>query len=117
MAKEINMDQIKQYPKEINGTVYTAQFMGVRAALRAEKQYTDERTGRVDKEKLYDYIFDNVIVSPPGLSIESFDDMTEIDEVVAFGVQVLRNRFRPQDSEDGSGESGAESGTKGRSKK
>ena len=106
MVKEINMDQIKQYTKEINGTAYTAQFMGLRTALQAEKQYTDER-GRVDKEKLYDYIFDNIIVSPPGLGIESFDDLTELDEVAAFGVQVLRNRFQPPD----------ESGVKGRSKK
>lgn len=117
MSKEINMDKIKQFTKEINGIVYTAQFMGLRNALKAEKLYTDERTGRVDKEKLYDYILDNVIISPPGLDIDKFDDLTELDEVAAFGVQVLRNRFRPQDSEDGRGESGAESETATRSKK
>lgn len=98
---------VKQFKKTINGTEYTAQFYGLREALNAEKQYTDERTGRVDKIKLFDYIFDNVIVSPPGLSIDSFEDLDELDEVAAFGVQVLRNKFRPEN----------ESGAKGRSKK
>lgn len=107
MAKEINIDKVKQYTETINGVAYTAQFYGCRVALEAEKVYTDERTGRVDKIKLYDYLFENVIVSPSGLSIDSFDDLDELDEVAAFAIKVLRNRFRPKN----------ESGDKGRSKK
>ena len=107
MAKEINMEKIKQYTKEIKGVKYTAQFMGVRAAVQSKKQYTDAFTGRVDTEKLYDYIFDNVIVSPPGLDMDDFDSVSDADAVVAFGVEVLNGRFQPDD----------ESGVKGRSKK
>lgn len=101
------LTDVKQFKNTINGVEYTAQYHGLRNALEAEKVYTDGRTGRVDKIKLYDYIFENVIVSPSGLSIESFTDLTELDEVAMFGVQVLRNRFQPTD----------ERGTKGRSKK
>lgn len=108
MAKEINMEKIKQYKKEIKGTEYTAQFMGVRAAVRAKKEYTDAYTGRIDTEKLYDYVFNNVIISPPGLDMDDFDSVSDADAVAAFGVEVLNGRFQPEKDEDG---------VKGRSKK
>lgn len=98
----------KQFKETINGVEYTAQFYGIREALRAEKAYTDAITGKVDKEKLYDYICQNVIVDPPNLTIEDFDDFETLDEVMTFGVKALRNKFRPK-SDEGK--------AKGRSKK
>ena len=87
-------DNFKQHKKEINGTVYTAQFNNLRETIRSKKIYTDPVTGRMDTEKLYDYLFQNVIVDPPGLKIEDFDDLDELSEVALFGLQVLNNRFR-----------------------
>jgi hypothetical protein len=98
----------KQFKETINGVEYTAQFYGIREALRAEKIYTDPINGKVDKEKLYDYICQNVIVDPPNLTIEDFDDFEILDEVMAFGVKALRNKFRTKSDERT---------TKGRSKK
>lgn len=88
--------QNKLFTKKIGEVEYTAQFHGLRTALEAERIYINERTGRPDKIKLYDYVLSNVIVSPPGLEIESFEDLDLLDEVAAFGVQVLRNKFRPE---------------------
>lgn len=87
---------IKSFTKEINGKKYTAQFYGLRAAMKASKLVRDNENPRiVDMEKLADYILSNVIVEPSGLTIEDFDDFETLDQVVAFGQSVLNNRFRP----------------------
>lgn len=97
-----------QHKKEINGVVYTAQFNTLREAIKAKKIYQDSVTGRIDTEKLYDYIFQNVIVDPPGLTIEDFDDLDELSEVALFGTQVLNNRFRETGTDKGTDSTASE---------
>lgn len=100
--------QNKIFKKTIAGTEYTAQFYGLRTAMKAHKACRDDINPRLqDSEKLADYVLTNVIVDPPGLSIESFDDFDILNEVVSFGTSVLNNKFRPEE----------ETGTKGRSRK
>lgn len=95
-----------QYKKEINGVTYTAQFNTLRETLRAKKAYCDSR-GNVDTELLADYLFKNVIVDPPGLTIEHFDDLDELNAVTLFATQVLHNRFRQSEPDEGTVETGS----------
>ena len=103
------MDANKRlHKKTINGKEYTAQYYGQRAAMKMRRECRDDKfANRQDEEKVADYILRNVIVDPPGLEIESFDDYDELTDVVTFGLMVLNNRFQ-QDNE---------TGAKGRSKK
>lgn len=101
-------NQHKIFKKKIGEVEYTAQFYGLREAMKAHKACRDDKYPSMqDSEKLADYVLANVIVDPPGLTIESFDDFDILNGVVAFGTKVLNNKFRPED----------EAGTKGRSKK
>ena len=63
--------------KEINGKKYTAQFNGLSCALRAVDSTYIEGTNNTSVEKMADYIFQNVIVEPKGLTIDDFESMEE----------------------------------------
>ena len=83
--------------KEINGKKYTAQFNGLSCALRAVDRTYIEGTNNTSVEKMADYIFQNVIVEPKGLTIDDFESMEEFNEVVSFGRDVMQGKFRPEE--------------------
>ena len=83
--------------KEINGKKYTAQFNGLSCALRAVDSTYIEGTNNTSVEKMSDYIFQNVIVEPKGLTIDDFESMEEFNEVVSFGRDVMQGKFRPEE--------------------
>ena len=83
--------------KEINGKKYTAQFNGLSCALRAVDSPYIEGTNNTSVEKMADYIFQNVIVEPKGLTIDDFESMEEFNEVVSFGRDVMQGKFRPEE--------------------
>ena len=83
--------------KEINGKKYTAQFNGLSCALRAVDSTYIEGTDNTSVEKMADYIFQNVIVEPKGLTIDDFESMEEFNEVVSFGRDVMQGKFRPEE--------------------
>jgi hypothetical protein len=80
--------------KEINGVKYVAQFNGLSCALRAVDSSYIEGTNNTSIESLAQYIFNNVIVEPKGLTIDDFDDLDEFNEVVGFGREVMQGKFR-----------------------
>lgn len=80
--------------KEINGVKYVAQFNGLSCALRAVDQSYIEGSNNTSVEKMADYIFNNVIVEPKGLTIDDFESMEEFNEVVTFGREVMQGKFR-----------------------
>lgn len=80
--------------KEINGTKYTAQFNGMSCALRAADQCYINGSENTSAEKFAMYIFENVIVEPKGLDIDDFDNIEELQAVVAFGRDVMQGKFR-----------------------
>lgn len=80
--------------KEINGKKYTAQFNGLSAAIRAVDSCYIEGTQQMSIEKMTNYILANVIVDPKGLSIDDFDTMEELNEVIRFGRSVMEGKFR-----------------------
>ena len=85
--------------REINGKKYVAQFNGIAAALRAVDESYIEGTSTTSVMKLSNYILENVIVDPKGLTVDDFDSMDEFNEVIAFGRQVMQGEFRPIENE------------------
>ena len=82
--------------KEINGKEYTAQFSGISAALKAvDASYIDD-SNNTSVEKLAEYLFNNIIVEPKGLTPDDFDSLTEFNEVVAFARGVMQGEFRKE---------------------
>lgn len=93
------MANVKFYTKEkeINGKKYVAQFNGLSASLAAiDKTYIDGTT-TTSVEKMTNYILENVIVDPKGLTADDFDSMEELNEVIAFGRDVMQGKFRDKD--------------------
>lgn len=88
-----NADKTYTATKEINGVTYRAQFNGVREAVRAKKEYGS------DELKLAEYLLENVIVDPPHLSIDDFDDLLEYQKVTNFAASVMTGRFRDEQNE------------------
>lgn len=79
--------------KTIDGVEYTAQYQGLRAAIRlVDECHLGLESQSI--EKMNDYVLKNCIVKPAGLSMESFDDMETLSEVVAFGIEVAQGNFR-----------------------
>ena len=83
--------------KTINGTKYKAQFNGLSEAARAIDNSYIDGTSNISIEKLAKYVFDNVIVEPSGLTMDDFEEMSEMQEVVNFGQQVMQGKFRKKD--------------------
>lgn len=80
--------------KEINGKEYTAQFNGISSALKAVDGSYVEGTSNTSVLKLSEYLFENVIVEPKGLTPDDFDSLDEFNEVVSFARQVMSGEFR-----------------------
>lgn len=85
-----NTSKIYTATKEINGTTYRAQFNSVREAVRATQQYKDEMS-------LDEYLLSNVIVEPPGLQMDDFEDLFEFRQVINFAANVMSGRFRGEE--------------------
>lgn len=82
--------------KTINGVEYTAQFNGLSESLAAiDKTYIDGTT-TTSVVKMADYILQNVIVDPK-VTVDDFDDMETLNDVVAFGRDVMQGKFRNKD--------------------
>jgi len=90
------MDKNKFYTvkKEINGREYVAQFAGVSTAVRAIDSSYIDGTSTTSTEKLGQYILDNIIVEPKGLTADSFETLEEYNEVTTWGRDVMYGKFR-----------------------
>ncbi len=90
------MEKNKFYTREkmINGTKYTAQFNGLSENFRAIDSCYINGSSNVSLEKLNNYILENVIVEPKGLTIDDFDDIETFNEVMNFGQRVMQGKFR-----------------------
>lgn len=90
------MVNIYEISKEIRGKTYTAQFSGISTALTAVDNSYIEGTQNTSVLKMANFLFKNVIVSPTGLTPDSFDDMDEFNEVVGFAREVMQGKFREE---------------------
>lgn len=90
-----------QRKKEIHGVTYTAQFSGLSTALRAVDENHIDGTDAISNEKLYNYIFENVIVDPK-VTIDDFEDLDVMNEVVKWAQEVMKGKFRDEPAEPAS---------------
>lgn len=86
--------------KEIKGKKYTAQFNGLSAALEAVDNTYLDGSSNTSMVKMTDYLFENVIVEPKGLTVDDFEDMEEMSEVVNFARRVMQGELKSK-SDDG----------------
>lgn len=84
--------------KVINGKEYTAQFNGISAAVEALDDWRKDNEN-ISIAKMSKYVLDHVIVEPKGLTMDDFECMEELNEVVAFGRDVLQGNFRDKANE------------------
>lgn len=84
-----------QVKKTINGVEYTAQFNGLSAAMRAADETYIDGTEITSVSKTADYILNNVIVDPK-VTVDDFDTVDELNDVLAFGRGVMEGKFREQ---------------------
>lgn len=97
------MANIYTAKKTIRGKEYTAQFNGLSAFLTAiDGSYVDG-TNNTSIFKLASYVFEHVIVEPKGLTVDDFDDIDELNEVVRFGNEVMQGKFRKATDEGTTG--------------
>lgn len=89
-----DLSKFYQRKMVIDGVEYTAQFNGLSAALNAVDSSYIEDSKNISVNKIAQYIFDNVIVEPKGLTPDDFEDMEALNAVVKFGQEVMQGKFR-----------------------
>lgn len=82
--------------KEINGKKYTAQYCGVRVALQMADTCTIEGSGNPSSLKLAQYCLDHVIIEPQGLTIDDFETLDDLSEVVSFAGDVAKGNLKSE---------------------
>ncbi len=82
--------------KTIGGVNYKAQFTGLshKYKMNAKSKVAVSGLVDVDEEKMVSFLLTEVIVDPPGLTIDSFEDADTLDEVIKFAADVMNGRFR-----------------------
>lgn len=94
--------------KKIGKTTYTAQFNGLAAALKAVDDTYIEGSANTSTLKFAEYLFENVIVEPKGLTVDDFESMEEFNEVTTWARKVMQGEFRDKKNKDGAGSEGKE---------
>ena len=86
----------KYYTREkvVGGTKYIAQFNGISAALDAVDHSYIDGSSNISTRKLANYIFENVIVEPKGLTPDDFDDVDDFNAVLSWARDVMQGKFR-----------------------
>lgn len=79
--------------KEINGVTYTAQFSGIALAMKSVDQTYIDGTSNTSVEKMARFILEHAIVDPK-VTVEDFESLEELNEVVKFGSAVMKGDFR-----------------------
>lgn len=85
-----------QAKKVINGKEYIAQFAGISVALKAVDASYIDGTSNTSLEKMANYMFQHVIVEPKNLTIDDFDSIDELNEVIGFARSVMQGGFRAE---------------------
>ena len=81
----------KQKQVEVNGNDYTLQKIPPREWVRLRER-TKDRMGRINEENFISEILKHVVVDPPGLKMDDFEEYWEVEEVVQEAVSFLQGR-------------------------
>jgi hypothetical protein len=87
--------------KTIGDVEYTAQFNGIAAMLEATDNTYIDGTETTSMVKMTKYLLENVIVSPKGLTADSFKNLKEYNEVIGFARRVMQGEEFREDENDG----------------
>lgn len=90
----MNKNKFYTVEKEFNGKKYVAQFSGVSTAIRAVDSSYIEGSSNTSTEKLGQYILNNVIVEPNGLTADDFDTIEDYNAVTLWARDVMYGKFR-----------------------
>lgn len=82
--------------KEINGTLYKAQFSGLSCALNITDNCYIKGSENRSSLKMSNDILEKIIVEPSGLTVDSFDTIDELNDVIEFGRDVMQGKFRKE---------------------
>jgi hypothetical protein len=80
--------------KTIFDKEYTFQFNGMSAMLEAQDSFYIDDTNVRSSSKVVEYLFENVIVEPKGLTPDDFDNVKELNAVIKFASQVMQGEHR-----------------------
>lgn len=80
----------QEVTRTINGVEYTAKFTGVLTSLRMIDSCYIDGSSNTSMAKTYEYLFKNVIVAPKNLTADDFDNIEDLNEVVAFATEVMQ---------------------------
>lgn len=76
--------------KEINGKKYVAEFKGIPFAVKTvDRSYVDN-TSNTSVKKISEILLQEVIIEPKKLSIDDFETMEELNEVVSFAKDAMQ---------------------------
>lgn len=79
--------------KTIGGKEYTAQFNGISVAAELTDESLD-KNGNFNLQKSAKFVFERVIVDPPNLTMDDFESMESMAQVLVFGREVANGKFR-----------------------
>lgn len=84
--------------QEIDGKKYTGQFNGLSQVFDMQNICKSVYDGQVvlDEKKTSEYALENVIVDPPHLTIDDFDNLDTLNKVLEFARGIMSGNFRDQ---------------------
>ncbi len=82
--------------KKIRGKEYKAQYSGLSTATNMIDNCYIDGSSNLSITKLAEYVFNYGIVEPKGLTVDDFETMEELNEVVAFGRDTIQGKFREE---------------------
>lgn len=89
--KDFGADKIGNIvKKKIDGVEYEAKFDGLLTAVRAIDESYDDETDNTSIDKLAEYLFKHIIVSPKNLTVDDFEDITTFKKVVRFAQETMK---------------------------
>lgn len=80
----------KEFTSSVTGRKYT--FQRVKPMQWLDLMDSVEDGDGRNRRKLYDMVLTNVVVQPPSMSLNDFDDFAEVDEVVTAATKFQRNK-------------------------
>lgn len=99
-----------QITKTINGVEYEAQYNGNSQFYEFQDECKKNIGGvaELNMKQVAKFIFENVIISPKGLTLDDFDSFEDSQDVITFGIDVMRGNFRNKKDKAGAGTKGKE---------
>ena len=77
--------ELKQKDVTVNGKEYKFQSVPTREWIKM-RQRCKNKDGQMLEENLYDYILANIVVMPPMLTIDDFEELEDLEAVMEAAI-------------------------------